>query len=96
MNRIEKKAYQILKERGYLVEKPVRVKWHSVDFFGCWDFIACSDGEIRFIQVSSVKWTSRNKDYREKLEKFPCPPNCSKEYWYYNRKKKVFEIMQLK
>jgi hypothetical protein len=95
MNRIEKKVYLILKQQGYLVEKPVRVKWHAIDFFGCWDFIAVNNQEIRFIQVSSLKWTNRPIEYREKLLKFPKPPCVKKEYWFYNRKTKQFEIIQL-
>jgi hypothetical protein len=95
MNRIEKRAYLILKQQGYLIEKPVRVKWHAIDFFGCWDFIACSSNEIRFIQVSAVKWSNRPIEYREKLLKFPKPPCVKREYWWWNKKEKKFEITQL-
>jgi len=92
MNRIEKKAYQILLNQGYLVEKPRRVKWLPQDYFNCFDFIAVNDKEIRFIQVSKVPWTRRNLEYRERFENFPCPPNCRKEYWTFNRKTGDFEI----
>jgi hypothetical protein len=94
MNRVEKRAYEILKQQGYLVEKPVRVKWHGIDFFGCWDFIACNSQEIKFIQVSSVKWTNRPIEYREKLKNFPAPPWVKREYWWWNKKEKKFEITQ--
>jgi hypothetical protein len=95
MNRTEKKAYEILKQQGYLVEKPIRVRWHSIDFFNCWDFIAVNDQEIKFIQVSSVKWTNRPIEYREKLQKFPAPPSAKKEYWWWNKRSKKFEVIQL-
>jgi hypothetical protein len=96
MNRTEKRAYLILKQQGYLVEKPVRVKWHGIDFFGCWDFIVCNNQEIKFIQVSAVKWTNRPIEYREQLENFPTPLPSKKEYWWWNKKRGEFEIMEIK
>jgi hypothetical protein len=95
MNRTEKKAYEILKSQGYRIEKPVRVKFHSVDLWNAWDFACINEKEVRLIQVSSVKWTNRPIEYREKLLKFPKPPCVKKEYWFYNRKTKQFEITQL-
>ena len=95
MNKPEKLAYQILLQDGYLVEKPRRTKWLPQDFFYCWDFIAVNNEHIRFIQVSTQYFSSRPKEYQERLKNFPKPPNTTKEYWRYDKKSKSFVIQLL-
>jgi len=85
MNLIEKKSYDILLKQGYLVEKPVKTQWQRQDFFSAWDFIAINNHHIRFIQVSKKYFTERPKSEQDAMLNFPCPPNCTKEYWKWNK-----------
>ena len=90
MTKSEKNAYQILKNEGYLVERPVRTRWHRIDFFNLFDFIAVKEDKIRFIQVGVKYLSERPKEWQERFKNFPLPPNSTKEYWRWDRKKKVF------
>lgn len=92
MNKTEKRAYKTLIDTGYLVEYPVKTKWHRVDFFGMWDFIAVNKEEIRFIQVSSRYFTDRKKEDQDAMLNFPVPKNAWKEYWHYKGKPPILKI----
>lgn len=92
---LEKKAEKQLKEQGYWVEKAKRVRFQPVDFWGCWDLIAINQKEIRFIQVSDVKFYNRSRKEKELLLAFPRPPYTSKEYWHYEKVGKKFKVQKL-
>lgn len=92
MNKTEKIAYGQLRAQGYLVEKPVRTKWHRVDLFGIWDFIAIDEKEVRFIQVSEKYFTQKPKAEQDEMLNFPAPPGAKKEYWHWNEKLRNFII----
>ena len=92
MNKTEKKAYEILTKQGYLVEKPIRVKYQREDFFNLWDFIAVNEKEIRFIQVSEKYLSERTKEYQANFYNFPLPLKITKEYWRWDKKNKRFII----
>jgi hypothetical protein len=88
----EKKAQDILAGRKYWIEKARRMRFQTQDLFGCWDLMAVSRKEIRFIQVSSEPFGSRSRADKEHMLAFPKPPGSTKEYWRWNEKKKEFEI----
>lgn len=88
----EKKAQDILSEQGYWVEKARRMRFQVQDLFGCWDLMAVSKKEIRFVQVSSEPFGSRSRADKEHMLAFPKPPGSCKEYWRWDQKKKEFEI----
>lgn len=91
MNKTEKQVFEKLKSEGFLVEKVVKTQWQRNDFFNLWDFIAVSPQTIRFVQVSSLylsEGSHAGKDYKG----FPCPSNCSTEFWRWDKKKKDFVI----
>ena len=92
---IERKAQDILSREGYWIEKARRAKFQPQDLFGCWDLMAVSKKEIRFIQVSSERFSSRSRAGKERMLAFPKPPYSSKEYWRWNEKADKFEIMAL-
>lgn len=89
---IEKKAQDALAKDGYWLEKARRMRFQAQDLFGCWDLIAVSRKEIRFVQVSSEPFGSRSRADKERMLAFPKPPGSQKEYWRWNEKKKQFEI----
>ena len=94
MNKVEKKAFDLLEADGYLIEKPVKTAWHRQDFFNLWDMIALKPKEkLRFIQVSVMK-RYQGSNYKKDFKGFPIPlcEHISKEYWFFNRKTKEFEI----
>jgi len=66
------------------------VRWHRVDLFGLWDFIAVNSKEVRFIQVSKKYFSQKPKEDQRKMVNFPCPPCCTKEYWRWDDKKQKF------
>lgn len=82
-NYSEKKAQDELIAKGWLVEKVKRTRYGRTDFWGCWDLIAINGDKVRFIQVSRKPLYDRGVAYKRKLKAFPCPENCSKEYWYH-------------
>lgn len=87
----EKLAKKMLIDAGYRVERAVKTAWNRNDLFNLWDFIAVNKKEIRFIQVSTIYLTEGShagKDYSG----FPCPTNCTKEFWRWDKKKKEFII----
>lgn len=87
----EKLAKKMLTDAGYRVEKAVKTAWNRNDLFNLWDFIAVNKKEIRFIQVSTIYLTEGShagKDYAG----FPCPSNCTKEFWRWDKKKKEFIV----
>jgi hypothetical protein len=89
---IEKKAQDIIIRKGYWIEKARCAKFQSQDLFGCWDLVAVGKKEIRFIQVSSERFSSRSRADKERMLAFPKPPHTSKEYWRWNEKNDKFEI----
>jgi len=89
---IERKAQEIIALEGYWMEKARRAKFQQQDLFGCWDLMAVGKKEIRFIQVSSERFSSRSRSDKERMFAFPCPPHASKEYWRWNEKNDTFEI----
>jgi len=95
MNKIEKKAYEELKKRGFIVEKVIRTKWHRIDFFGCFDFIAVKKDRVLFVQVSSRYLSSRPQELQRKLRTFSCPRSCFKQYWRWDKKHKTFDITSI-
>lgn len=92
---IERKAQDLLQREGYWIEKARRAKFQPQDLFGCWDLMAVGKKEIRFIQVSSERFSSRSRADRERMLAFPKPPFVSKEYWRWNEKANKFEITAL-
>jgi hypothetical protein len=89
---IEQKAHVLLAQKGYWIEKARRAKFQPQDLFGCWDFMAVGKREIRFIQVSSERFSSRSRADQERMLAFPKPENTSKEYWRWNENTEAFEI----
>jgi hypothetical protein len=76
----QKLAAELLRKQGYLVETPIRTKWHREDFFSAWDIIAVKKNKLRFIQVSTLPLYDRGVAYKKKLKDFPVG-NWTKEYW---------------
>jgi len=93
MNLIERKIYQRLIDQGYLVERPIRTRWHKTDLFGIWDFIAIKNTHIRFIQVSRKYFTQKSKRDQDQMLNFPRPPYSTKEYWHWPKRKKSPRII---
>lgn len=91
-NDSEKKAQDELEAKGYRVEKVKRTKWQRQDFFGCWDLIAVNGDKVRFIQISRKPLYDRGRAYKRMLKEFPCPTNCSKEYWYHTLPEDYFKV----
>lgn len=91
----EKKAQDILTKQGYWVEKARRMRFQAQDLFGCWDLVAVSRKEVRFVQVSSEPFGSRSRADKEHMLAFPKPPGSSKEYWRWDQKKKEFAIQTI-
>jgi len=89
---IEQKAQDVIAEQGYWIEKARRAKFQAQDRFGCWDLLAVGKKEIRFIQVSTERFSSRSKSDQERMLAFPKPPGTTKEYWRWNEKAGTFEI----
>lgn len=79
-DKAQKLAAEMLRKQGYLLETPVRSKWHREDFFNAWDIIAIKKNELRFIQVSTLPLYDRGVAYKKKLKAFPTG-NWTKEYW---------------
>jgi len=89
--RIEKIAFDYLKEKKFLVWKPVRVKFHSQDIFGLFDLIALNKKELKLIQVQK----QRKRLYKVKeIFKLSKPKKISYELWVYDTKTKEFKIYQ--
>ena len=87
--RIEKIAFDFLKNKKYLVWKPVRVKFHSQDIFGFFDIIALNKNELKLIQVQK----QRKRPYKtKKIFKLPQPKKISYELWIYDSKEKKFKV----
>ena len=89
---IEQKAQEIIAQEGYWIEKARRAKFQPQDLFGCWDLLAVGKKEIRFIQVSTERFSSRSRSDQERMLAFPKPPGATKEYWRWNEKITKFEI----
>ncbi|GIW67169.1 MAG: hypothetical protein KatS3mg096_037 [Candidatus Parcubacteria bacterium] len=90
--RIEKIAFEELKNDKFLVWKPVRVKFHSQDIFGLFDLIALNKKELKLIQVQK----QRKRPYKiKKIFKLPKPKKISYELWIYNPKSKNFKKFML-
>jgi hypothetical protein len=88
-NRHQNSCRKALEAEGWKVYVAVRVKYHEIDIFGCWDLIAYKQGFFRFIQVKS---NVVDKESREKIKKFVVPywvigskviGPISKESWCY-------------
>lgn len=91
--RIEKKAFEILKKKKYLVWRPARIKFFSQDIFGVFDIIALNKNELKLIQVQK----ERKRPYKIKpILKIPLPKKITYELWVYKSKLKDFEIHKLK
>lgn len=85
--RIEKLAVEKLKNKKFLVWKPVRVRFHSQDIFGFFDVVALNKKELKFIQVQK----GRKRIYKvKKIFKLPKPKKISYELWVYDEKNKKF------
>ena len=91
----ERKAYDIILQEGYWIEKARVAKFQPHDLFGCWDLVAVDKKNIRFIQVSTERFSSRSRANQERMMAFPKPPHTSKEYWRWNVKKDKFEIITI-
>lgn len=89
---IEQKAQDIIAREGYWIEKARHAKFQPQDLFGCWDLLAVGKKEIRFIQVSTERFSSRSRSDQERMLAFPKPPGATKEYWRWNEKITKFEI----
>lgn len=88
-HKIEKIAFDFLKEKKYLVWKPVRVKFHSQDILGLFDIIALNKKELKLIQVQK----ERKRPYKiKKIFKLPKPKKINFELWVYDSKLKKFKI----
>lgn len=79
--RSETRAKDILEAAGYDVQMTaLPTKWASQnDLFGLWDLMAVSSTTIRFIQVKTNGYAT--KEWKEQAKLWPCPSNCSKEIW---------------
>lgn len=89
--KIEKLAFDLLKNKKYLVWKPVRVKFHSQDIFGLFDLIALNKKELKLIQVQ----LKRKRPYKtKKIFSLPKPQKISYGLWVYDPKNKKFEIYE--
>jgi Holliday junction resolvase-like predicted endonuclease len=82
MNNLEKgrwgesKIKEWLEEDGYIVWKPVRVKFHSCDIFGLFDLVAVNQkGRFIFIQVKSNK--NHVNEAKRRIEEFAKKVNYS-------------------
>ena len=92
MHPLEKKAIEILKKQGYLVEKYPKVKFQRQDFLGLFDIMAIKPDHIRFIQVSAIKFNKRSRKFKEKWFQTKLPECCRKEYWFWSRRVRDFLI----
>jgi hypothetical protein len=89
--KIEKIAFDYLKNKKYLVWKPIRVMFHSQDIFGLFDLIALNKNELKLIQVQK----ERKRPYKtKKIFKLPKPKKISYELWVYNSQTKEFKIFK--
>lgn len=87
--KIEKIAFDNLKKKKFLAWKPIRVKFHSQDIFGCFDIVALNKKELKFIQVQK----GRKRFYKvKKIFKLPRPLKISYELWVYDDKEKKFKV----
>jgi hypothetical protein len=86
MNKTETLCYKYLVKQGFLVEKPVKTRWQSVDFFNTFDFICAKNGWFRFIQVSVKYFSQRDREWQNRFNEFPLATGMSKEYWRISRK----------
>jgi hypothetical protein len=79
--RSEYKAKKILEDVGYsvtLTQSPS--KWSlEQDMFGLWDLIAVNAVSVRFVQIKTNGYAS--KEWKEQAGLWQCPPNCTKEVW---------------
>jgi Holliday junction resolvase-like predicted endonuclease len=65
----EYKIKEWLEKSGYIVWKPVRIKFHSGDIFGLFDLLAVSEkGKFIFIQVKSNR--NHVSEAKKKIEEF--------------------------
>ncbi len=91
--KVEKIAFDFLKNKNFLVWKPPKVKFQSQDILGHFDLIALNKKNLKLIQVQR----ERKRNYKVKnILKLPKPKNLSYELWVYDIKKKKFDVIKLK
>ena len=98
--RIEKDARLILESEGWLVEQanpklcfigPGRMISKAHDFFGCWDFIAVRNYEIKWVQIST--WAHKS-DKIKQVERFPFGNEQEIWLWFSQGKGSHFKILK--
>lgn len=94
MNKTEKICYKYLIDNGYVVQKPCpTTRWGQKDMFNLFDFIAIApDGYTRNIQVSVQYKASRDAEWKHRFNNFPLSVVSSKEFWRYNKDKKLIRV----
>lgn len=74
------KTIKILANHGFRAEKvEYRSRYCTHDLFGLFDIVAVNQHRVRFIQVKSNAWPS--KENAQAMRELPCPSNASKECW---------------
>ena len=88
---LRKKATQLLKNEGWVVWFPKKVKFWETDIFGVYDILAVRKNKLRFIQITTLPNLSAR---RKKIQNFLIPNevNIPSEIWAYDKKKKKFKI----
>ena len=86
-SKYEIKAQRELEAEGWTVDykaRPFRCpRGYRIDFFGCFDLIACKAG-VPFIRWISIKGHAYvPAAHRKELTELPLPPGNQKEIWVY-------------
>ena len=88
---LRKKATQLLKNEGWVVWFPKKVKFWETDIFGVYDILAAKKNRLRFIQITTLPNLSAR---RKKIQNFLISNGVSipSEIWAYDAKRKYFKI----
>jgi len=92
---IRKKCLTLLKAGNWVAWYPYRVKYRKeIDIFGVFDIVAVKKDKTRFIQLTTLNNISAR---RRKVNKFlrKNKLKISAEVWGWDRKKKLFKIIEL-
>jgi len=91
--RVENIARDKLKTQGYLVDKKVRTRFSSPDFFGAFDLLAIKGNKVKFVQVKSnpSDFYKARKELKEWLKMYNLFINA--ELWlYFEREWRIEKI----
>ncbi|MGB9678017.1 MAG: hypothetical protein ACPLZ9_05295 [Candidatus Ratteibacteria bacterium] len=93
--RLENKAVEVLRGRGYKVFfKSIFVKFHQIDFAGFFDIVAAKNKEWLFVQVKSRKDKTQLEEIKMFQDQYaPLFTKC--QMWVWNKKKKDFDIFDV-